>query len=93
MADLDRTVGGLRCRDLLSLLPDFVDRDLSPAQLGRVGAHLESCGHCAKFGGEYGALVAELKRSAQVLGLDPDLHARLHRRLETMWEGAGGDHR
>ncbi len=61
MPDLFRMIAGLRCRDLLSLITDYVDGALGAQQLGRVDAHLRGCVHCAKFGGEYGALVGGLQ--------------------------------
>ena len=35
MPDLDRVIAGLRCRDLLPQLPDYVDGELSAEVVGR----------------------------------------------------------
>ena len=85
MPDLDRVIAGLRCRDLLSLLPDYVDGALGAKEGGRVDAHLRGCVHCEKFGGEYGALVGELKSRPNAPTVDSDVRARLANRMEVVW--------
>lgn len=86
MADLDRVVGGLRCRDVLVLLPDFVDDELSPEVVTRIRAHLDGCDVCEKFGGEYGALVASLRAGhAAAPPMDPGVRKRLAERMVRYW--------
>ncbi len=85
MPDLDRVIAGLRCRDLLTLLADYIDRELSAKDVGRVDAHLRECEHCEKFGGEYGALVGELKSRLKAPTVNPDVRARLTNRMEAVW--------
>ncbi len=85
MPDIDRVIAGLRCRDLLSLLTDYVDGELSAKELGRVDAHLRGCVHCEKFGGEYGALVGELKSCLNAPTVSSDVRARLANRMEAVW--------
>ena len=85
MPDLDRVIAGLRCRDLLTLLADYIDRELSAKDVGRWDAHLRECEHCEKFGGEYGALVAELKSRLKTPTVDTDVRARLANRMEAVW--------
>ena len=85
MPDIDRVVAGLRCRDLLTQLPDYVDGELSAEVVGRVDAHLRGCVHCEKFGGEYGALVGELKSRLKNTTVDTDVRARLANRMEAVW--------
>ncbi len=85
MPDLDRVIAGLRCRDLLPQLSDYVDGKLSAKEVGRVDAHLQGCVHCEKFGGEYGALVAELKSRDTAPTVNPDVRARLANRMEAVW--------
>ncbi len=85
MPDLDRMIAGLRCRDLLSLLSDYVDGELSAEVVGRVDAHLQGCVHCEKFGGEYGALVGELKSRLKAPTVHSDVRARLANRMEAVW--------
>ena len=85
MTDLDRVVGGLRCRDVLELLPDFVDGELSAELLARVQAHLGGCNTCEKFGGEYAELVTFLRAGHLRVPADAGLRQRLEKRLEKAW--------
>lgn len=85
MPDIDRVIAGLRCRDLLSLLTDYVDEALGAEQLGRVDAHLRGCVHCAKFGGEYGALVGVLQNRLDAPTVTSDVRDRLANRMEVVW--------
>ncbi len=85
MPDIDRVIAGLRCRDLLSLLTDYVDGELSAKEVGRVDGHLRGCLHCEKFGGEYGALVGELKSRPNAPTVDSDVRVRLAIRMDAVW--------
>jgi anti-sigma factor RsiW len=87
MPDLDRMVGGLRCRDVLTFLADFVDGALDAATLERVNRHLAGCDACEKFGGEYAALVARLRTGVDTAPTDPGVRERLTRRMERHWSG------
>ena len=89
MADLDRVVGGLRCRDVLALLPDFVDGLLTAGELARVTEHLGGCDTCEKFGGEYGELVAMLRKGLPQAPLDPGVRRRLDERMARLWADEG----
>lgn len=86
MADLDRMVGGLRCRDVLELLPDFVDGELPAEVLARVNRHLGGCDTCEKFGGEYGEVVAVLRAGHSRFPGSPDVRGRLAERMVRFWE-------
>ncbi len=85
MPDIDRVIAGLRCGDLLKLLADYIDGELSAKEIGRVDAHLRGCVHCEKFGGEYGALVGELKSRLNAPTVNSDVLARLATRMEAVW--------
>lgn len=37
----------LSCQEAAARLDDFVDRELSPEELGEVETHLKVCAHCA----------------------------------------------
>lgn len=82
MADLDRTVAGIRCREVLARLSDYLDGDLSPAEAARLEAHIRGCDWCERFGGRMGRVVGALRTA-----LDPPLEvpepvaARLTARL------------
>ncbi len=82
MADLDREVAGLRCRDVLERLSDFLDGELDATAVARVQAHLRGCDRCERFGGQIGTQVADLRRElAAPPPLDMDLAGRLRDRL------------
>ena len=89
MPDLDRVVAGLRCRDLLSRLPDFVGGNLNATEMEGLLRHLSGCVHCEKFGGEYGALVESLKSHATPPIVKADVRARLTQRMEEVWTRGG----
>jgi anti-sigma factor RsiW len=57
----NRNVGGLHCFEVLELLSDYLDGDVSAEQKGRIDAHLAGCDACTKFGGEFGAVVKALR--------------------------------
>jgi anti-sigma factor RsiW len=58
----ERRVGGLWCGEVLERLPDLLSDELDPDDLAAVRAHLEGCDACERFGGEYAATVAALRR-------------------------------
>lgn len=89
MPDLDRVVGGLRCRDVLDLLPAFVDGELDPAILEKVRAHLRDCDTCEKFGGDYAALVAQLRAGRERFEASPGVRDRLAARMTRVWSEEG----
>jgi predicted anti-sigma-YlaC factor YlaD len=61
----NRQVGGLFCFEVLERLSDYVDGELAPAQKAKVDAHLAGCDACTKFGGEFGAVVAALRKNVK----------------------------
>ena len=82
MADSERMVGGLRCREVLERLSDYLDGDLGPAEVARVQDHVRGCDWCERFGGEFARQVAELRKElALPPPLDPERARRLHERL------------
>ena len=87
MPDLNRVTAGLRCRDLLTVLADYVDGELGDKEVERVDAHLSECEYCKKFGGEYGALVEELRGCLEAPSVDPGVWSRLANRMEELWAG------
>lgn len=61
MPDLDRLVAGLRCRDVLADLSEFLDGNLGAERVAAIQAHLAECDTCARFGGSVGEIVAALR--------------------------------
>lgn len=61
-SELDREVAGIRCREVLERLSAYLDGELSAREAARIEAHLQGCDRCARFGGAFGEVVAELRR-------------------------------
>lgn len=79
----DREVAGLRCHQVLAGLSDYLDGELSEAEVQQVQAHLRGCDWCERFGNEMGAVVSRLRRELNVAPkVQPDVAERLLRRLE-----------
>jgi len=58
---LSREVGGLRCSDVLELLPEVIAGELDDTRLVQVAAHLAGCDNCARFGTLYGTAIQSLR--------------------------------
>lgn len=58
---LDTIVAGVRCRDVLADLSEFLDGTLTASRVAELQAHLAACDRCARFGHDVGALVAALR--------------------------------
>jgi len=76
----DRNVGGIRCAEVLQVLAAYLDGSLAPEIRARVDAHLHGCGWCERFGGEYAAAVALLRRE---FAAPPEPSEQAHR---AFWE-------
>ena len=46
MSELDREIAGIRCRDVLERLSDYLDGDLGEEEARVIDAHLLACDHC-----------------------------------------------
>lgn len=92
MSRLDRVVAGIRCRDVLDWLSDYLDGELDPKRVRQVDAHLAGCDRCERFGGEFSQVVASIRRTLGPAGpLDPEVAAGLERRLAAeTGDGDGG---
>jgi len=86
VADLDREVGGLRCRDVLAFLADYVDGELDQSVKEKVEAHLGGCDWCEKFGGEYSSVVSSLRRALREDVRSPSVSKRLKERMRKAWD-------
>lgn len=85
MSELDRMMGGLRCRDVLGVLGDYVDGELPERVAGKVEAHLRGCDRCEKFGGEYASVVRALRRNLLGPGDDAAPLRGLAERMKSVW--------
>lgn len=80
----ERVAGGLRCGEVLSMLSDYVDGELSIAERERIEAHLRGCDVCERFEGEFSDTVAALRRRLADPGsIDDGVAKRLRRRFES----------
>ena len=78
----DREVGGIRCREVLAALSDYLDGEVDAATGRRIEAHVAGCDWCERFGGHFGAVVGELRRALATPQPLPDaVSERLRARL------------
>ncbi len=88
-----RLVGGMRCDEVLAVLPDYLDGDLPADRRASVERHLRGCDWCARFGGAYAGTVEALRtRLAEPMPGDRAhrLADALDRRLAAPPDEAGG---
>lgn len=78
----DRKVGGLWCREVLSMLSDYLDDELESSERTQVEDHLRGCDTCERFGGEFASAIKTLREQlARPAPLDSELERRLQERL------------
>ncbi|MGB5660713.1 MAG: anti-sigma factor [Thermoanaerobaculia bacterium] len=78
----DRLVGGLWCHQVLAVLSDYVDGELSATVREQVDAHLKECDVCERFGGEFTQAIQQIRAALQEPPpLDPDLAERLQQKI------------
>jgi anti-sigma factor (TIGR02949 family) len=78
---LDRTVGGLSCREVLYALSDYLDGALDSDTLRSVQQHLAGCEQCARFGGRVSSVIDTLRATTGAVRAPEDTLQRLHSRL------------
>lgn len=75
---LDREVAGIRCREVLVDLTDYLDGDLPGGRVRQIEGHLEGCDRCARFGGRVGSMIRSLRMElAAATPLEPAFRERL----------------
>lgn len=57
----ERIVAGLRCGEVLEQLSEYLDGRLGAEQRERIEAHVAGCTTCARFGGQFAAVVTALR--------------------------------
>ncbi len=77
MATTDRYT----CEDVLRRLDDYVDRELSAAEMQRVREHLESCALCVSECAFEVSLLEELRPKLRRIAAPPELIDRVSRAL------------
>ena len=58
---LERTVGGLKCSEVLTHLSDYVDGEVEPDLKLAIETHLAGCDLCARFGGAFATVIQGLR--------------------------------
>ena len=82
MADLNRVVAGIRCIEVLELLSDYLDGDVSQEVKERNEAHLRGCDQCERFGGQMSSIVKSVRKHLkEPEPLDEGVAKRLQDRL------------
>lgn len=65
MKENERSVGGLWCSEVLSLLSDYFDGQLTAERRVQVETHVRGCQVCEQFGGSFAKAVTSLRRQLQ----------------------------
>lgn len=82
MNAVERTEGGLTCRQVLEQLSDYVDGHLvEPARL-RIEEHFRRCNVCERFGGHFKQVVVAVRTR---LGAAPAVDEQTYRKLLAHW--------
>jgi hypothetical protein len=85
---LERSIGGLTCREVLAKLDAFVDDALDPITRDAVIAHVGGCGRCERFGSAYAGVVRHIRAIAHDETAPPaSVLERLRARLSHVDEG------
>lgn len=90
MADLDREVAGVRCREVLAELSAHLDGELAPERVRQLEAHVRGCDWCERFGGRFSGVVTRFREAlAEPAPLPQGVGARLRARLDVVRRAEG----
>lgn len=78
------------CEEALRRLEDFVDRELTPDEMRRVQAHLDTCAACTDQYRFEGRLLDGLREKIRRISLPDDLQERITRRLDAERRASNG---
>ena len=85
MSDIDYR----SCSQVFARLDDYVDRELSAADLAQVERHLETCAVCASEFRLEGELLRTLRDKVRRIALPPGFESRVWRRVADAARGRG----
>ena len=88
MADLDRVVAGVRCREVLAELSSYLDGELAPWRARQLEEHVQGCDWCERFGGRFGGVMRAFRDGLGepepvAAGVQERLRQRLRRELSS----------
>lgn len=69
------------CEDTLRRLDDYLDRELSPAEIAEISSHLEDCAACAEEVEVESRVLREVREKLRRIALPPDLMKRICAKL------------
>ena len=72
----------MTCDELLARLDDYLDRNLSPQELGEVESHLDDCVGCLQRYRFQRALLNGIRARLRRISLPPHLSASIKLRLD-----------
>ena len=70
------------CEDAFNKLDDFLDRELSPEEIGLVQKHLSKCAQCAEAYEFEGSMLQCVRRKIEHLDLPSGLLDRINKALD-----------
>ena len=83
MSALDNEVAGIRCREILAELSDYLDGELADARVEQINAHLMGCENCERFGGRFQTVVTAIRKVlSEPAPLDAAVERTLHDTLQ-----------
>jgi len=86
-----RHLDPLTCEDAFRKLDDFLDRELKPEELGRIGEHLEVCAACAREFAFERSVLDGVRTKLRRVAAPPDLLSRISGLLKANGNGAPQD--
>lgn len=78
------------CEETLRRLEDFLDRELTPEEMQRVQAHLDTCAACTSQFRFESQVLDGLREKVRRIALPADLREKITRRLEAERRASNG---
>jgi anti-sigma factor (TIGR02949 family) len=70
------------CEDVFRRLDDYLDRELTPDEMGRVKEHLDTCAVCAAEHAFEASVLDQVRSKLRRIDAPADLLAKVARRIE-----------